>query len=93
MLGGGGGVRRGNFSAAFRGSVEEEPKGESRNVAGGLSFLFSLPSLSQLLILRPQVGREELKGIPNKSVAVDIGHQTKADVPGSSLVCWKPPIF
>lgn len=92
MLGDGGRVRRGNFLAAVGGSVEEELKDE-REMSGGLSFLFPLPSLSQLLILRPQVGREELKGIPNKRVPIVTSHQIGAAVIGSSLVCWKPPIF
>lgn len=41
-------------------------KGE-RNVSCGLSFLSSLPSLSQLLILRLQVERVGQEGIPNES--------------------------
>lgn len=58
---------------------------EARSVSGGLSFLFSLPSLSQLLILRPQVRREEPEGIPNMRVPITAGHQTGAAVPGLSL--------
>lgn len=57
-----------------------------------LSF-FSLPSLSQLLILRPQVEREELEGIPNKRVPIATGHQAGAALPASPLVYWEPPIF
>lgn len=93
MLGDGGRVRRGNCLAAVGGSVEEELKDEREmSLVVYLSFP-PLPSLSQLLILRPQVGREELKGIPNKRVPIVTSHQIGAAVPGSSLVCWKPPIF
>lgn len=68
------------------GQWERNLKKGERNVSGGLSFLFPLPPLSQLLILRPQVGREEGEGIFNMRVPTAAGRQTGAAIPGWPLV-------
>lgn len=61
-------------------------------VFGGVSFLFPLPSLSQLFILRPQVEKGE--GVLHVRVPTATGRQTDdAAIPGSSLVGWGPPGF
>lgn len=84
--GGRSGVWREDFSAAIRRSVGEELTERGEKCLWWLIFLCPLPPLSQLLILRPQVGREEGEGILHMRVPTATGHQTRTAIPGSPLV-------
>lgn len=93
----GGGGSEANVSIAIGGSVEEKLveeklKEEREKCLQWFIFPFSLSSFSQLLIPRPQLGRE-LERIPNKQAPIATGHQPGATVPASLLVYWKPSIF
>lgn len=75
------------------GQWERNLRKGKRNVSDGLFYLFLFPSLSQQLILRPQMGREEVKGDPSVRVPTARGHRTGAAVPGSPLVSWETLVF
>lgn len=64
----------GELLGSIGGAVGEELKERGSSGPGGSPVPFPLPSLSQLLIPRPQVGREG-EGTPSMRVPTGAGHR------------------